>query len=183
MTLDEILNTPYVTLGCPTLGTIILALVHQRWWKKSGGKKHDDGGGGRSFLAVLPFWTAWCWGMVAILASPGVSILGLMSRATLWGGDGIGYAYLVWGIGGNSPTVTRANPIVLTDGGYAMFAIWTALVIGNHLWGKRMPRKLAIAGALSGVFMGMAAGIAGVAAVPLASGINFSGSWYTGIMG
>lgn len=182
-----ILTTPYVTLGCPTLGTIIMALAVQRWWKKGGGggkgKKGDDGGSGRSVLALLPFFLAWCWGMLAILASPGLSALGIVTKLGLWSGNGVGYAYLVYGIGGSSPTVTRANPVTLTAGGYAMFSIWTALAIGNYVWGKRLPRKLVIFGALSGIFMAMAAGVAGVVAIPLASGINLSGAWYTGIVG
>ncbi|MEU6342202.1 hypothetical protein ABZ883_14820 [Streptomyces sp. NPDC046977] len=182
MNLSDILTTPYVTLGAPTLGTIVLLLVHLRWWKKSGGKKTDDGGGGRSVLALLPFWLSWCYGMIAVLASPGISVLGITTRAVLWSGNGLGYAYLVWGIGGDSPTATRAAPVVLTAGGYAVFAIWTAMVIGHHLWSKRIPRQMSLFGVLSGIFMGMAAGIAGVAAVPLASAINMGGAWYTGVM-
>lgn len=179
-----ILTQPYVYLGCPTLGLIIVALTLQRWWKKGtgGGKKKDggEGGGGRSYLALLPFILSLCYGMIAVLACSGWSALGVITRLGLWGGNGLGYAYLVWGIGGTSPTVTRANPIVLTAGGYCIFALWTALVIGSHIWGRRLPRLQNIAGTLAGIFLGMAAGIAGVMAVPLASGLNLAGSWWTG---
>ncbi|MFH9769034.1 hypothetical protein ACH4N4_05210 [Streptomyces microflavus] len=180
---NPILTQPYVYLGCPTLGLIIVALTLQRWWKKGsgGGKKKDGGeGGGRSYLALLPFVLSLCYGMIAVLACSGWSALGVITRLGLWGGNGLGYAYLVWGIGGTSPAVTRANPIVLTAGGYCIFALWTALVIGSHIWGRRLPRLQNIAGTLAGIFLGMAAGIAGVMAVPLASGLNLAGSWWTG---
>ncbi|MEV6471586.1 hypothetical protein [Streptomyces sp. NPDC051657] len=178
---NPILTQPIVYLGGPTLGLIIVALTLQRWWTKgSGGKKGDGEGGGRSYLSLLPFVISLCYGMIAVLASSGWSALGIITRLGLWGGNGLGYAYLVWGIGGTSPTVTRADPVVLTAGGYAVFALWTALVIGAHVWGRRLPRLQNIAGTCAGIFLGMAAGIAGVMAVPLASGLNLAGSWWTG---
>lgn len=183
MTTEQFLTQPYVTLGCPTLGVIIIALTVQRWWMKGGGgkaKKGDDGGSSRSWLALLPFVLAVCYGMVAVLASPGWSGLGIITHLGLWGGNGLGYAYLVWGIGGSSPTVTRADPMVLTAGGYCVFSLWTALIIGAHVWGRRLPRIRNIAGALAGTFLGMATGIAGVMAVPLASALNLGGAWWTG---
>lgn len=183
MDLTAILTQPYVTLGCPTLGAIIVALTVQRWWKKGSGggrgKKGDDGGG-RSWTALLPFVLSLCYGMIAVLASPGWSGLGVLTHLGLWSGNGLGYAYLVWGIGGDSPNVTRANPVTLTAGGYCIFALWTALIIGSHVWGRRLPRLQNIAGVLAGIFLGMAAGIAGVMAVPLASGLNIAGGWWTG---
>lgn len=181
---NAILTQPVVTLGCPTLGAIIVALMIQRWWKKGsgggGGKKGGGEGNSRSWLALLPFVIALCYGMIAVLASPGWSGMGIITRLGLWGGNGIGYAYLVWGIGGSSPTVTQATPVTLTAGGYCVYALWTALIIGSHIWGRRLPRLQNIAGALAGVFLGMAAGIAGVAAIPLASAVNLAGGWWTG---
>lgn len=178
---NPILTDPYVYLGCPTLGAIIVALTIQRWWKKgSGGGKKGDDGGNRSYLTLLPFVLSLCYGVITVLACAGWSVLGVITRLGLWGGNGIGFAYLVWGIGGDSPEVTRADPVVLTDGGYCVLALWTALIIGSHLWGRRLPRLQNIAGVLAGIFLGMAAGVAGVMAVPLASGLNLAGSWWTG---
>lgn len=181
--MNAILAQPLVTLGCPTLGTIIVGLNLQRWWIKgssgAAGKK-GGGGGGRSWTVLLPFVLSLCYGMIAVLASPGWSAMGIITRLGLWGGNGIGYAYLVYGIGGGSPTVTRPDPVTLTDGGYCIFAIWTALVIGSHLWGRRLPRLQNIAGTFAGIFLGMAAGVAGVMAVPLASAVNMLGGWYSG---
>ncbi|MFD9764735.1 hypothetical protein ACFWZK_28970 [[Kitasatospora] papulosa] len=166
------LGTPAVTLGGITLGTIIVVLVVLRWFKK----------GGRDWKQLVPFFVALCFGILAVLAAGPISALGLITRLSLWGGDGIGYAYLVWGIGGNSPNVTRATSVVLTDGGYAMFAIWTAVMIGLFLWSKKLPKLLTIAGIFAGILLGLSQGIAGMAAVPLASAVNAGGSWYAGLV-
>jgi hypothetical protein len=172
------LGNPKVTLGCVTVGTVIIALVLQRWWHKSGGKKGEDGSGGRKFSSLLPFVIALCYGILAVLASPSISVLGTIGKLGLWGGNGIGYAYLVWGIGGSSPDVNRAVPVVLSDGGYCVLAIWTALVLGHHAWSKRMPRLYSLLGTVAGMLVGTSAGVAGIAAVPLASAVNLAGSWY-----
>lgn len=175
------LGTPAVSLGGITLGTIIVVLVVLRWHKKSGGgKKGDDGG--RDWKQLIPFFVALAFGILAVLAAGPISALGLITRLSLWGGDGIGYAYLVWGIGGNSPNVTRATAVVLTDGGYMIFAIWTAVMIGLHLWSKKMPRLQSALGILAGVLLGLSQGIAGMAAVPLASAVNMAGGWYAGVV-
>ncbi|MFI8865329.1 hypothetical protein ACIGNW_00200 [Streptomyces sp. NPDC053707] len=177
------LGNPAVSLGGITLGTIILVLVVLRWWKKGGGGgKKGDGGGGRDWKQLIPFTIALAFGILAVLAAGPVSALGLITRFSLWGGDGIGYAYLVWGIGGNSPNVTRATAVVLTDGGYAMFAIWTAVMIGSFLWSKKLPKLQTALGTFAGILLGLSQGIAGMAAVPLASAVNAAGTWYAGVV-
>lgn len=177
------LGNPAVSLGGITLGTIIVIAVVFRWFKKSGGggKKNDDGGS-RDWKALVPFFAALSFGILAVLAAGPASALGLITRFGLWGGDGIGYAYLVWGIGGNSPDVTRATPVVLTDGGYAIFAIWAALMVFQFLWSKKLPKLQTAAGIFAGVLLGLSQGIAGMAAVPLASAVNAGGSWYAGLV-
>lgn len=180
MEFADILGNPGVTLGSVTIGTIIVALIIMRWWKKSGGKKTDGEGTGRSWKALVGPLIAWCYGMLAVLASPGVSAAGIVTKLGLWGGNQAGYAYLVWGVGGTSPTVTRAQVLTLTPGGYAVYAIWTALMVGNYVWSKKLPRKQSIAAALAGILMGLSAGVAGVAASPLGSAVNALGAWYTG---
>lgn len=177
------LGSNAVSLGGITLGTIIVVLVVLRWFKKGGGggKKGDDGGG-RDWKQLIPFFVALCFGILAVLAAGPISALGLITRLSLWGGDGIGFAYLVWGIGGESPNVTRASPVVLTDGGYAMFAIWTAVMIGLFLWSKKLPKLMTIFGIFAGILLGLSQGIAGMAAVPLASAVNAGGAWYAGLV-
>lgn len=176
-----------VSLGGITLGTIIVVLVVQRWWKKGGGggggkKKGGDGGSNRDWKDLVPFAVALSFGILAVLAAGPISALGLVTRLGLWSGDGIGHAYLVWGIGGSSPNVTRAAPVVLTPGGYAVFAIWAAAHVGQWAWSRRLPRLQSAFGTLAGVLLGLSQGIAGTAAVPLASLVNLAGSWYSGMV-
>src|ERR1043165_6406480 len=85
------LGSPAVSLGGITLGTVIVVLVVLRWHKKgAGGKKGDDGG--RDWKALIPFFIALCFGILAVLAAGPSSALGLITRAGLWGGDTVGYA-------------------------------------------------------------------------------------------
>lgn len=176
------LGNPAVSLGGITLGTIIVVLVLLRWHKKGGGGKKGDDGGGRDWKQLIPFFVALAFGILAVLAAGPTSALGLITRAGLWGGDNLGYAYLVWGIGGNSPDVTRATAIILTPGGYAMFAIWTAVMIALFLWSKKLPKRQTALGILAGILLGLSQGIAGLAAVPLASAVNAAGGWYAGVV-
>ena len=63
-----------------------------------------------------------------------------------------------------------------------MFAILTALMIGQHLWSKKLPKKQTLLGILAGILLGLSRGIAGIAAVPLASLVNVMGAWYAGMV-
>ncbi|MDQ0943288.1 hypothetical protein [Streptomyces sp. V1I1] len=179
------LGSPAVSLGGITFGTIIVALVVQRWWKKAGGGgggKGGGGGGSRDWKGLLPFTLAMSYGILAVLAASSDSFLGLITRFSLWSGDTIGTLYLVYGVGGSSPSVTRAAPVVLTPGGYAVYAILTAVMVGQFLWSKRIPKAQTGLGVLAGICLGLSRGIAGLAAVPLASLVNVLGSWYAGLI-
>lgn len=177
------LGSTAVSLGGITFGTIIFVLVILRWHKKGGGGgKKGDGGGGRDWKALIPFFVALSFGILAVLAAGPVSALGLITRFSLWGGDSIGTLYLVYGIGGTSPDVTRAAPVILSPGGYAVFAIWAAVMIGLYIWSKKLPRLQTLLGILAGILLGLSQGVAGMAAVPLASAVNVAGSWYAGVM-
>lgn len=177
------LGSTAVSLGGITFGTILVILVILRWHKKGGGGgKKGDGGGGRDWKALIPFFVALSFGILAVLAAGPVSALGLITRFSLWGGDSIGTLYLVYGIGGTSPDVTRAAPVILSPGGYAVFAIWAAVMIGLYIWSKKLPRLQTLLGILAGILLGLSQGVAGMAAVPLASAVNVAGSWYAGVM-
>ena len=177
------LGSTAVSLGGITFGTIIVVLVILRWHKKGGGggKKGDDGGS-RDWKQLIPFTIALSFGILAVLAAGPMSALGLITRFSLWGGDSIGTLYLVYGIGGSSPDVTRAAPVILSPGGYAVYAIWAAVMVGLYVWSKKLPRLQTILGVLAGVLLGLSQGVAGMAAVPLASAVNAAGSWYAGVM-
>ncbi|MEE1735955.1 hypothetical protein PUR49_05425 [Streptomyces sp. BE147] len=175
------LGSTAVSLGGITLGTIIVVLVGVRWYKKGGGGKGEDGGG-RDWKQLLPFTIALAFGILAVLAAGPASALGLITRLGLWGGDSIGTLYLVYGVGGTSPDVTRAAPVILTPGGNGIFAIWVAVMIALFIWSKKLPRLQTLLGILAGVLLGLSQGIAGMAAVPLASAVNAAGGWYAGVV-
>jgi hypothetical protein len=178
--MSQILANPGVTLGCVTVGTITFLLTVLRWWKKSssGGKGEDAGG--RRYGQLVPFVIAFCYGMLVVLSASSVSLLGFIARAGLWSGQGIGHAYLVWGIGGTDQHVTRGQLDILTPGGKAVLAIWTALQVASQKWSKKQARLYATLGLVSGFCLGLSAGVAGAAAIPLASAVNAAGAWYGG---
>lgn len=170
----------YVTLGGAAVGTLILFLVLQRWWLKGGGGKKDGGEGGRSWKTLIPFTLAWLYGMLAILSAGG--LLGILAGIALWGANGLGDLALVYGVGGSSGNVTRAQGLALTPGGHVVVLILTGLIIGGFRWSKRMPKKQVLLGSLCGICLGLNAGIAGIMAVPLGNFANLAGSWWTGFV-
>jgi len=179
---NRFLDSPGVTLGCVTIGTIIVLLTVLRWWKKSSGGGKTGEGGGRKWGQLMPFVIALCYGTLIVLSASSVSVLGFLVRAGLWGGNGLGHVYLVWGIGGTDHTMNNGPAALLTDGGKAILAIWTALMIGAQAWSKKQARLYSTLGVIAGVCLGLSAGVAGVAAGPLASFANGTGAWYYGIV-
>jgi hypothetical protein len=167
---------PYmaINLGGITLGVGIIVLFAMRWFMKE--KKRLG--------ALVPFVLALLYGMLAALAALGsVSALGGVTWLALWAGNVAGYGALVWGIGGNAPDVTRAQQLVLTDGGYAIVLLLTLVLIGLLKWGPSHSKSKILLGCLAGVLIALSGNVAGVAAIPLGSGANFAGSGFTGAFG
>uniref|UniRef100_UPI0035DE579D hypothetical protein n=2 Tax=Bacteria TaxID=2 RepID=UPI0035DE579D len=105
-----------INLGGVALGVGIIILFVMRWVMREK----------RRLGALIPFVLSVLYGMLAALAALGsVSALGGVTWVALWAGNVAGYAALVWGIGGNAPDVTRANQLVLTDGGYVVVFLIT----------------------------------------------------------
>ena len=167
---------PYmaINLGGVTLGVGIIVLFAMRWTMKE--KKRLG--------ALVPFVLALLYGMLAALAALGsVSALGGVTWLALWAGNVAGYATLVWGIGGNAPDVTRAQQLVLTDGGYAIVFLLTIVLLGLLKWGPGNSKSKILLGCLAGILIALSGNVAGVAAVPLGSGANFAGVAFTGAFG
>jgi hypothetical protein len=168
-----------VSLGGAAIGTLILVLVLQRWWMKgSKGKGGDGEGGGRNVRALIPFTLSTLYGMLAILCGGG--LLGTILHIGLWGSSGLGTLGLIYGVGGTSPNVTRAQNVALTPGGYVIVFILTGMIGGAFRWSKKLPKKQVALGILCGISLGLVAGVAGVMAVPLANAANLAGAWWTG---
>lgn len=167
---------PYmaINLGGVTLGVGIIVLFVMRWVMRE--KKRLG--------ALVPFVLSLLYGMLAALAALGAwSVLGAVTWLGLWAGNVAGYAGLVYGIGGNSPDVTRAQQIVLTDGGYAVVFLLTLVLIGLLKWGPKQSRSKILLGCLAGILIALSGNVAGVAAIPLGSGVNFAGTGFTGMFG
>jgi hypothetical protein len=161
-----------INLGGVTLGVGIIVLFAMRWIMRE--KKRLG--------ALVPFVLSLLYGMLAALAALGAwSALGALTWLGLWAGNVAGYAGLVWGVGGNAPDVTRAQQIVLTDGGYAVVFILTLVLIGLLKWGPKQSKHKILLGVLAGILVALSGNVAGVAAIPLGSGVNFAGTGFTGM--
>lgn len=167
------MQLPYViTLGGVAVGASLLILLGIRWWFQ---EKHR-------LAALVPILLSFAYGQLVILsAGSALSALGFASWLLLWGGNLGGYAGLVWGVGGNSPNVTRAHQVVLTDGGHVIVLLVTVTLVGLWLWAGKIPNwKIAFA-ITAGILMGLSGSVAGASAVPLGSGVNLLGAGFTGM--
>ncbi|WP_326728993.1 hypothetical protein [Streptomyces phaeochromogenes] len=163
-----------INLGGVTLGVGIILLFVMRWVMKE--KKR--------LSALVPFILALLYGMLAALAALGsVSALGGITWIALWAGNVAGYATLVWGIGGNAPDVTRAQQLVLTDGGYVIVFLLTLVLLGLLKWGPKQSKSKILLGCLAGILIALSGNVAGLAAVPLGSGANLAGLGFTEAFG
>jgi hypothetical protein len=167
---------PYmaINLGGVALGVGIILAFLMRWWMKE--KKRLG--------ALVPFVLSLLYGMLAALAALGsVSALGSVTWVALWAGNVAGYAALVWGVGGNAPDVTRAQQLVLTDGGYVIVFLLTIVLLGLLKWGPHQSKNKILMGCLAGILVALSGNVAGVAAIPLGSGANLAGTAFTGVFG
>jgi len=156
-----------VTLGGLVVGLCLLAHTLVRWWPKKVNRK--------SLMALLPYVFSLLYGMLLILCAGG--IVGWVADVALWGANWGGDAALVWGVGGQAgDDVSRGGGQVLTNGGHAVVLILTAAVVA--LLRKRVVSSGdVLTGAMTGVCLGLVKGIAGAAAVPLATTVNLAGAW------
>lgn len=163
---------PYMTISLAGLalgvGLILLTLI--RWWFAEGGR----------WAALVPFVLAFLYGMLAALAALGsVSVLGGVTWVAVWAANLVGYAGLVWGVGGTAPDVTRGANLVLTPGGYVIVFLFTLVFIGLWKWASKVPNVKLGFGFVSGSCLALSGTVAGIAAVPLASAANMLGVGFT----
>jgi hypothetical protein len=160
----------YVTYGGVTVGLLILAHQITTWWPGSKKLRTDPA---RQAAALLPFLLAWAYGCLAILGVGG--LIGWAARTARWISNWLGDAALVWGVGGQSGQRAGAvSYLPLTQTGGAIVLILTAVMVvlaRKPRYGSDIKR-----GAWCGICLGTSAGVAGFAAVPLATAANWLGN-------
>lgn len=167
----------YVTIGGVTVGLMILAWFVTSWWP---GLKPLQKDPVRHAAALLPFLLSWAYGALTVLGIGG--LIGWAARTTVWITSWLGDVALVWGVGADAGQ--RAGGTVylpLTQTGGALVLILTVIVTvaakKSSKHGSAISR-----GAWCGMTLGTSAGIAGFAAVPLATAANWLGGTLYGVL-
>ncbi|WP_406338252.1 hypothetical protein OG987_13315 [Streptomyces sp. NBC_01620] len=165
-----------VTIGGVTIGLCILAWRIITWYPGHKALRKDPVG----FASQLaPFLFAWAYGALTILTIGG--LIGWIADTTLWISNWLGDVALVWGVG-NQPGVAAAGHtyVPLSQTGGAIVLILTCCVIAAA---KKSKHGSTIkAGVWCGICLGTSAGVAGFAAVPLATAANWAGGALYGVV-
>ncbi|MFE0132409.1 hypothetical protein ACFWY6_12680 [Streptomyces sp. NPDC059037] len=160
----------YVTFGGVTVGICILITTLIRWWPGSKTLRSDPL---RQAGGLLPFLMAWAYGVLVTLGVGG--LIGWIADTALWITNWLGDAALIWGVGGQSgQRLSGANYIPLTQAGGGVVLILTVAIIVTVKKSDKYGRDLKM-GAWCGICLGTSAGVAGLAAVPIAQAANWLG--------
>ncbi|MFC8433706.1 hypothetical protein [Streptomyces sp. NPDC057253] len=165
----------YLTIGGVTVGLMILARFVAHWWP---GRKALMKDPVRHASDLAPFLGAWAYGALTVLGIGG--IIGWIARSAVWITSWLGDVALVWGVGTDAGQ--RAGGTVylpLTQTGGALVLILTVIVMVTAKKSKH--GKSITAGAWCGLMLGTSAGVAGFAAVPLATAANWLGGALYGV--
>lgn len=160
----------WATRGGVAVGIVILVLYLIEWWPGWRALKKKP----LPFVGkLLPFALAWLYGMLGILTTMGLIGLGFDSAlwAANWLGDVAGWVLA----GAQTQQASRGVYAPLSGDGVWMVVIFTAVAYGFARKGpyQRDVRR----GVLVGMCLGTSAGIAGLAAVPVASATNTAGMY------
>lgn len=159
-----------VSLGGVAVGAALLVAFALRWWFKEGHKP----------VKAIPYLLSVAYGMLLILSGGG--LLGVLAGWALWGSNGLGDMSLVYGVGGTTMNVTRARQLILTPGGHVIVLLISVALFCLWKWAKgKVPHYKIAWGAMTGVSLALSGTLAGAAAVPLGSAVNFAGSAFTGV--
>lgn len=160
----------YVTIGGVTVGVCILVATIIQWWPGMKTLRSDPL---RQAGRLLPFLTAWAYGVLVTLGVGG--LIGWIAKTTLWITNWLGDVALVWGVGGQSGQHgSGAAYIPLTQAGGGIVLILTAAIVVAVKKSARYGHDLKW-GAWCGITLGTSAGVAGFAAVPVAQAANWLG--------
>lgn len=159
-----------VSLGGVAIGAALLIAFGIRWFFQ---EKHRP-------VALVPYLLSLAYGMLLVLSGGG--ILGWLAGVALWGSNGLGDLALVWGVGGSTHDVTRSHRLVLDPGGHVVVLLVTVVLVCFWKWAKgKIPHYKIAWGSLTGISLGLSGTLAGAAAIPLGSLVNFLGTAFTGV--
>ncbi|KOU48995.1 hypothetical protein ADK55_19200 [Streptomyces sp. WM4235] len=163
-----------VSLGGVTIGLALLGWEIATWWPGLKQARKI-----KNLIKLVPFVAVWLYGMLLILSAGG--LLGAGADWSLWGSSAIGDAALTYGVGGGTPVVTRGSNLVLTDGGHAVVLISTVVLVA--VWVKRRGFNwLVVRALISGICLGLASGVAGVAGYVLSPVVSTAGDAIVGLL-
>jgi len=166
-----------VTIGGVTVGLIILGYYLTTWWP---GRKALTKDPVRHASTLAPFLLAWAYGCLTILGIGG--LIGWMARTALWISNWLGDAALVWGVGGQAGQhASTPAYLPLTQTGGAVVLILTAVLVAMVKKSGKHGSSIKL-GAWCGLCLGTSAGVAGFAAVPLATAANWLGGTVYGAL-
>ena len=164
----------WATLGGVTVGLCLLVWEAVRWWpgRKALQKKPLEHVG-----RLVPFVFGCAYGVLGITAT--IGLIGWGFDTALWASNWLGDAALWLGVGQAPGQVSHGAYQPLTAFGNCAVLVVTAGTIAAI---KFTPVGLVIKrGAWCGLCLGTSSGVAGLAAVPLAQGINQLGDLIYGV--
>lgn len=168
----------YVTFGGVTVGLMILGYQLMIWWP---GRKPLMKDPIKHLSRLLPFLAAWAYGCLTTLGIGG--LIGTASSSVLGLSNWLGDVALVWGVGESIGQQAGAKTFIpLSSPGAALVLIATCVFIAAVKKAGDDTSKTLKLGAWCGITLGTSAGVAGFAAVPLATAANWCGErLYTAI--
>ncbi|MFD7978874.1 hypothetical protein [Streptomyces sp. NPDC059071] len=163
----------------PTTGAVLIGFVFLAWELSTWfpGLKTIQTNLLGALGGLMPFLLCWCVGALTVMVVGG--LVGWIGDTALWGLNAFGDGLLVYGVGAQTGTAPGSTSAPLTEGGLFMTAIVIAVFLARRKKGATGSKWR---GWGSGISLGLAAGVARYAAVPLASAVNISGAWLTGAL-
>ena len=160
------------TLGAVLAGVVLLGWELAVWFPSVKALQSNAIG----YLGdLLPFVLCWCVGALTVMVVGG--FVGWIGDTALWGLNTFGDGLLVYGVGAQSGTAPGSTSAPLTEGGLFMTVVVIAVFLARRHRGATSSKWR---GWGSGVGLGLSAGVARYAAIPLASAVNAAGVWLTG---
>lgn len=161
----------WATIGGVTVGlAVAIWYLVRTWWP---GLKRLKSQPLEHAANLIPFLFGWAYGALGVLSVAG--LIGMAFDWGLWAMNWLGDVALYLGVGADAGISSRGQYLPLTTTGSALVLL---LTIGVFAAGSRAVRL----GTISGAGMGTSAGVAGLAAVPLAQGANWLGETVYGAL-